>query len=464
MDIDAARRPAFGRSDCKSAGAHLRSHPAGSGPRVSRRSHLAQQEVCTSASLLRWSWPKDNRPRTPRLWSSPIYALCLHSRACAGLELTPVARLDCSDNLVAHCGGIRRRRAHSPAPPTVVGHFRIHKGGGQPIEARSPTLRCDRRAAAVWDSTQMPHKTAGLVEALGLPKAIGDRARRRRRLDQNPFYPEELAIRRPRSCGRPGRVEDRRECFTATNHEREQDWEMKRRSRGQAARDPRHLRHDHCATTPSDFAAAKFGHQLIGPYVLPAYRLEAPSALPSGGGDSTRRRRTQGTFVMERLLDRIADELGLGHDEFAVAISLRRSRCLSRCGHDPRRPPPTTYTAARIECRGAARWQRPVGRTSRPAARRARRPPARHRPGNYVEERGAAVRKRAVRTIGKDPSRPARLRRDKEHEPCWRSLPPGARCQAAQIHVTDGDTRASPRLAPMPAGRRTAGNAVHLAA
>ena len=56
---------------------------------------------------------------------------------------------------------------------------------------------------------------------------------------------------------------------------------------------------------------------LVGPYVLPAYRLDialcltnlAPASATRGAG------RPQGTYVMERLLDRIAGAVGIGRDE-----------------------------------------------------------------------------------------------------------------------------------------------------
>src|SRR4029077_368536 len=202
------------------------------------------------------------------------------------------------------------------------------KGGGHSIEARGVLARFDAtdELLTVWDSTQMPHKTKRvLVEVLGLseervrviaPDVGGGFG------PKNPFYPEELAV--PAAAlllGRPIKwIEDRRECFTATNHEREQDWEM------EAAVDcdggllaiHGHLRHDHGAATPSGLSLPQnSATNLIGPYVLPAYRLEVSLCLTNlVAATSTRGAgRTQGTFVMERMLDRIADELGVGRDE-----------------------------------------------------------------------------------------------------------------------------------------------------
>ena len=105
----------------------------------------------------------------------------------------------------------------------------------------------------VWDSTQMPHKSKRvLVETLGLteervrviaPDVGGGFG------PKNPFYPEELAIPAATlALGRPIKwIEDRRESFTATNHEREQDWDVEAAvdGVGKLLAIRGHLRHDH---------------------------------------------------------------------------------------------------------------------------------------------------------------------------------------------------------------------------
>ena len=140
---------------------------------------------------------------------------------------------------------------------------------------------------------------------------------------KNPFYPEELAV--PAAAlllERPIKwVEDRRESFTATNHERVQDWEVEAavERRGQAARHPRPLpprprrlhavRACRCRRTPPPTCSA--------PMCCRRCKLEVSACLTNMvAATSTRGAgRPQGTFVMERLLDRIADELGLARDE-----------------------------------------------------------------------------------------------------------------------------------------------------
>jgi len=249
----------------------------------------------------------------------------------AGLEPgAPKARLDCPDNLVAKTGIEYGDvdEAFARAEHMIMERFRLSKGGGHSIEARGVLARFDslEDRLTVWDSTQMPHRArAILVAALGLaehqirvvapdvgggfgPKAV--------------FHPEELAIpaaamllRRPVKW-----VEDRFESFTATVGERDQDWAMEAAfdADGRLLAIRGHLRYDHGAATPYGIALPyNAATNLIGPYVLPAYRIAielcltnmVPSAPTRGAG------RPQGTFVMERLLDRMAARLGLPRDE-----------------------------------------------------------------------------------------------------------------------------------------------------
>jgi carbon-monoxide dehydrogenase large subunit len=242
----------------------------------------------------------------------------------------PKARLDCPDNLVANWtvkyGDVDN--AFTTAAHRVAERFRIHKGGGHSIEARGVVARFDalEDLLTLWDSTQMPHKTKRVVvQALGLtenqvrviaPEVGGGFG------PKNPFYPEELAVPAAAlllKCPIKW-IEDRRESFTATNHERVQDWEMEAAVdvQGKLLAIRGHLRHDHGAFTPSGLSLPQNGTtNLLGPYVLPAYQLEVSCCLTNMvAATSTRGAgRPQGTYVMERLLDRIADELELTRDE-----------------------------------------------------------------------------------------------------------------------------------------------------
>jgi carbon-monoxide dehydrogenase large subunit len=243
---------------------------------------------------------------------------------------SPRARLDCPDNLVAqHVLSYGDPDAgFSKAAHRIAARFRLHKGSGGSIETRGVVARFDPNEdlLTVWDGTQMPHRAKSiLVAALGLSEnqirviapdvggGFGPKA---------PFHPEELAI--PAAALALGAavkwIEDRAENFTATVFERDQDWDMEAACDGDgrllAIRG--HMRHDHGANTPYGVALPyNAATNMIGPYVLPACHVVVslcltnltPAAPTRGAG------RPQGTFVMERLLDAIAEELGLPRDE-----------------------------------------------------------------------------------------------------------------------------------------------------
>jgi carbon-monoxide dehydrogenase large subunit len=241
----------------------------------------------------------------------------------------PKARLECPDNLVAQ-HVIRygdAERAFAAAALRLQDCFHLNKGGGHSMEPRGVLARTgDDDVLTVWDSTQMPHRAkAVLVNALGRtedgvrviapdvgggfgPKAV--------------FHPEELAI--PAAAlmlHRPVKwIEDRFESFTAAVQERMQIWDMEAAfdSDGKLMAIRGVLYQDHGSATPYGVALPyNAATNLIGPYVLPAYDIViqlcltnfVPAAPTRGAG------RPQGTFVMERMLDRAAEELGLGREE-----------------------------------------------------------------------------------------------------------------------------------------------------
>ena len=242
----------------------------------------------------------------------------------------PKARLDCLDNLVARqsidYGDVDG--AFAAAAHLIRERFRLHKGGGHSIEARGMAVRLDPvdESITVFVNSQTPHRAKQImVAALRLPEhrirvvapdtggGFGPKAT---------FYPEELALlaaalllRRPLKW-----IEDRRENFVATGGERDQVWEVElavdAEGRIRALRG--RLYHDHGASTPYGVALAyNAATNVVGPYVLPAYRLDiawcltnaVPCAPTRGAG------RPQGMYVMERLLDRVAEKLGLSRDE-----------------------------------------------------------------------------------------------------------------------------------------------------
>jgi carbon-monoxide dehydrogenase large subunit len=242
----------------------------------------------------------------------------------------PKARRDVPDNLVARTkvdyGDIDA--AFAGAAHVISGAFRLHKGGGHPMEPRGVLARYDavEDKLTVWDSTQMPHRAkAMLVATLGLDEhqlrvvqpdvggGFGTKA---------VFHPEELAVPAAAMLLRcPVKwVEDRYESFTASISERDQVWDVEAaftedgRLRGVRGR----LCYDHGAATPYGIALPfNAATNFIGPYILPAYRIgidlcltnKTPAAPTRGAG------RPQGVFVMERLLDRMARQLDVSRDE-----------------------------------------------------------------------------------------------------------------------------------------------------
>ena len=400
---------------------------------------------------------------------------------------SPKARLDCPDNLVAHTvvryGELDA--AFTGASHRISERFRLYKGGGHSIEPRGVVARFDaaEQRLTVWDSTQMPHRAkAILVEALGLgehqvrvvapdvgggfgPKAV--------------IHPEEVTV--PAAAmllGRPIKwIEDRFESFTATVLERLQYWdvEVAFSAEGRLLALRGQLYHDHGACTPYGVALPYNAvTNLIGPYVLPAFEMEislcltniVPATPTRGAG------RPQGTFVMERLLDRIAERIGVGRDEvrrrnliapermpYAVPIVQRDGAVMCYDSGD--------YPECQRRALAAAGW----------ADFPARQTEARRRGSwigiglaNYVEATGrgpfesGSVRIGPSGTIVATTGATAQGQGTKSMIAQLVAVQLGVR--PGQIQVMDGDTDASPLGLGSFASRQTvtAGNAAHLAA
>ena len=242
----------------------------------------------------------------------------------------PPAHRHAPHNLVAEftMGYGDHAAVFAAAPHVIRESLWQHRGVAHSMECRGVVARHDRLddLLTVWSSTQTPHSCKRVIcDVLGLdedrlrvvtpdvgggfgPKLV--------------FYPEEviLALAALRLKTPVKWIEDRREHFVATTQERDQLWDMELAvdAKGQILGLRGQLIHDHGAYTargvnvPYGSAAA-----ITLPYIVPVYHLDIKLAVTNkvpvtpirGAGQP------QAVFVMERLLDRAAQELGLERDE-----------------------------------------------------------------------------------------------------------------------------------------------------
>src|SRR5437867_3621016 len=208
----------------------------------------------------------------------------------------------------------------------------IERSCGSPIEARGVVAEYDPRAGTlrVWASTQAPLPIKnGLARMFNLPEFkvdviapdVGGGFGTKIML----FYPEEILV--PLAAIRLGRpvkwIEDRHEHLIAANQERGQihdvDVAVDGDGRILALRD--RFVHDAGAYTPYGIIVPLItSTQLPGPYRLPHYAVEfdvvytnTAIVTPYRGAG-----RPHGAFVMERVIGRVARELGL------EAVEVRR--------------------------------------------------------------------------------------------------------------------------------------------
>ena len=206
--------------------------------------------------------------------------------------------------------------------------FRLHRGGAHSIEGRGAVARYDpvTEQLTLWTSTQRPHAVKRIIcDLLGhnddsvrviAPHVGGGFG------PKLVCYPEEVAVA---LCAtrlqQPVKwIQDRYEYFLSTTQERDQFWDVEIAVDSDAAiRGVRGaLLHDHGAYTARGLNVPyASGVALPLAYNVPAYHLDVYAALTNkvpvtpvrGAGQP------QGVFVMERLLDRVADKLSLDRAE-----------------------------------------------------------------------------------------------------------------------------------------------------
>jgi carbon-monoxide dehydrogenase large subunit len=207
--------------------------------------------------------------------------------------------------------------------------FHYDRGASMPMETRGVVAQWDGRAdrLTVWDTTQAP-----VVIRNGLAAMLGLSERQVRVVAPNigggfgpkmmMFYPEEVLV--PWVAMRLGRpvkwIEDRLEHFFATTHERSQihDAEIALDATGRILGVKDVFLHDTGAYDPYGLTLPLNSQcTLLGCYVVPAYDSSFTAVFTNrtlvtpyrGAG------RQHGVFVMERLLDIAARELGIDRAE-----------------------------------------------------------------------------------------------------------------------------------------------------
>ena len=219
--------------------------------------------------------------------------------------------------------------ALAAAPRRLQLHLRYERAAAHPMEPRAIWARWDAAEGRllVYDSTQSPTSIrGGLAVLFGLPETsievvapdVGGGFGPKIML----FYPDELLV--PFAAMRLGRpvkwTEDRTEHFTAVNHERGQVHEVRVGfdDAGRLLALDVDFVHDAGAYTPYGIVLPIVtAAQITGPYRVPAYRVRfrdvytnaTPTSPYRGAG------RPHACFVMERVVDAVAAELGLERAE-----------------------------------------------------------------------------------------------------------------------------------------------------
>ncbi len=238
---------------------------------------------------------------------------------------------DVRGNIAAH---VRQNRgnyaaARSRADHLVARRFHYDHGASSPIETRGIVANWDGRAnqLTIWDTTQAPvFLRNGLAGMLGLSERqvrviapfVGGGFGPKIML----FYPEEVVI--PWVALKHNRpvkwIEDRLEHFFATTQERGQthDAEMALSRDGKILGIKDTFLHDTGAYNPYGLTVPINSQcTLLGPYVVPHYDstftavfTTKPIVTPYRGAG-----RQHGVFVIERLLDLAARDLGIDRAE-----------------------------------------------------------------------------------------------------------------------------------------------------
>jgi aerobic carbon-monoxide dehydrogenase large subunit len=246
-------------------------------------------------------------------------------------ESSPTVHDDVRGNVAAW---VRQRKGDYAAAVTRADHvirrrFHYDHGASMPMETRGVVAKWDAKAnhLTVWDTTQAPvFVRNGLAGMLGLGERqvrviapfVGGGFGPKIMM----FYPEEVLL--PWAAiklDRPVKwIEDRREHFFATTHERGQihDAEIALGRDGRILGIKDEFLHDTGAYDPYGLTVPINSQcTLLGPYLVPSYDstftavfTNKPMVTPYRGAG-----RQHGVFVIERLLDIAARELDIDRAE-----------------------------------------------------------------------------------------------------------------------------------------------------
>jgi aerobic carbon-monoxide dehydrogenase large subunit len=240
---------------------------------------------------------------------------------------SPLVHEDVAGNVAAHV--VQRKgdweAARARADFVLSRRFSYDRGTAAALENRGVVAQWDPRAQrlTIWDTTQAPIPIRnGIAAMLGLSDHqvrliapfIGGGFGPKIMM----FYPEEVLVPwLSVQLERPVKwIEDRAENFVATTHERGQihDAEIALTQDGRILGVRDRFLHDTGAYDPYGLTVPLNSQcTLLGPYRVPAYLSEFTAAFTNktlvtpyrGAG------RQHGVFVIERLLDLVARELGL---------------------------------------------------------------------------------------------------------------------------------------------------------
>jgi carbon-monoxide dehydrogenase large subunit len=294
---------------------------------------LARDEVCYAGETIvmivaRDRYLAEDAAARIRVTYEPLPVIADLAEAAAG---GTTAHSDMADNVAGAFGEETGdvAKAMAAAPNVFEWQFEVERSAGMPMEGRAVYARYDAAEdrLLVYDSTQAPTGIrGGLALMFGMetdkvdviaPDMGGGFGTKIMQ-----FYPEEVLI--PWAARRLGIAvkwtEDRREHFIGSNHERKQIHEVRVGcdDDGRVLAFETRFVHDTGAYAPYGLIVPIItSAQLAGPYKLANYRYSfqaiytntVPTSPYRGAG------RPQGVFVMERVMERIARELGVDRAE-----------------------------------------------------------------------------------------------------------------------------------------------------